>query len=423
MASKNTLPVVNHDENIAPEEGHSPSPDVSKSRRKAPRSQVRKVVRTDLQSKVQEETNVTQPLLAVKSETTSNESFQEPECSERQVQNMVQDVINTTTTCKVLTSPRNENISIQTVRESGVRAINVTSETTVIEEDYQRKYFHLLNTMNDLQDKFLVSQRNFEDLVKAREAFIEELKGKLESNHREIGSIKQELETSNNKISELEEKRNLYEKKIQNLSVKVEDMKVMEAEVYDTITGVYVVKRARSEQMLISNSNVPASRVFCSTCILVGGGTEQVKCSNIRPLKRIPVSKLDKVKAAVDSYEATGQLMDPVTYSFTSLTATEQRYAQIEKECLAIVEAFKKFDQWLLGKANVTVHTDHQPLQCIFQKDHVSAPKRLQKMITPFCTSEILMSYLCISEENHMSKAFDKKYRELGLESRPCSEI
>lgn len=131
MASKNTLPVVNHDENIAPEEGHSPSPDVSKSRRKAPRSQVRKVVRTDLQSKVQEETNVTQPLPAVKSETMSNESFQELECSERQVQNMVQDVINTTTTCKVLTSPRNENISVQTVRESGVPAINVTSETTV----------------------------------------------------------------------------------------------------------------------------------------------------------------------------------------------------------------------------------------------------------------------------------------------------
>ena len=36
----------------------------------------------------------------------------------------------------------------------------------VIEEDYQRKYFQLLNTMNDLQEKFLTSQRSFEELVK-----------------------------------------------------------------------------------------------------------------------------------------------------------------------------------------------------------------------------------------------------------------
>ena len=73
--------------------------------------------------------------------------------------------------------------------------------------------------------------------------------------------------------------------------------------------------------------------------------------------------------------------LQPIAYSSTSLTPTEQRYAQIEKECLAIVEAFNKFDQWLLGKSNITVHTDHQPLQSIFQKDLASAPKRLQKMM------------------------------------------
>ena len=54
--------------------------------------------------------------------------------------------------------------------------------------------------------------------------------------------------------------------------------------------------------------------------------------------------------------------LQPVAYSSKSLTSTEQRYAQIEKECLAIVKAFNKFDQWLLGKSDITVHTDHQPL-------------------------------------------------------------
>ena len=70
-----------------------------------------------------------------------------------------------------------------------------------------------------------------------------------------------------------------------------------------------------------------------------------------------------------------------MAYSSKSLTPTEQHYAQIEKEFLAIVEAFNKFDQWLLGKSDKTVHTDHQPLQSIFQKDLASAPKRLQKMM------------------------------------------
>ena len=73
--------------------------------------------------------------------------------------------------------------------------------------------------------------------------------------------------------------------------------------------------------------------------------------------------------------------LQPVTYSSKRLTPTEQRYDQIEKECLAIVESFNKFDQLLLGKSDITVHTDHQPLQSIFQKDVASAPKRLQKMM------------------------------------------
>ena len=71
----------------------------------------------------------------------------------------------------------------------------------------------------------------------------------------------------------------------------------------------------------------------------------------------------------------------PVAFSSSSLTATEQRYAQIEKETLAIVHAFRKFDQLLFGKSEITVHSDHKPLETIFKRPLASAPRRLQSMM------------------------------------------
>ncbi|KAK3749289.1 hypothetical protein QZH41_007555 [Actinostola sp. cb2023] len=71
----------------------------------------------------------------------------------------------------------------------------------------------------------------------------------------------------------------------------------------------------------------------------------------------------------------------PVAYSSSSLTPTEQRYAQIEKETLAIVHAFHKFDQLLFGKSEVIVHSDHKPLETIFKRPLASAPRRLQSMM------------------------------------------
>lgn len=57
----------------------------------------------------------------------------------------------------------------------------------------------------------------------------------------------------------------------------------------------------------------------------------------------------------------------PIASVSKKLTETERRYAQIEKECLAIVYACKKFDQYLCGKV-IKVESDHKPLQSIFKK-------------------------------------------------------
>lgn len=58
----------------------------------------------------------------------------------------------------------------------------------------------------------------------------------------------------------------------------------------------------------------------------------------------------------------------PVAYASKALSQTEQRYAQIEKECLAIVFACEHFDQYIYGRDLVTVQSDNKPLETIFKK-------------------------------------------------------
>ena len=73
--------------------------------------------------------------------------------------------------------------------------------------------------------------------------------------------------------------------------------------------------------------------------------------------------------------------LQPVAFTSSSMSPTEQRYSQIEKECLAICNCFQKFDQWPYGKSDVVVHTDHQPLETIMKKPLNKAPARLQRML------------------------------------------
>ena len=87
------------------------------------------------------------------------------------------------------------------------------------------------------------------------------------------------------------------------------------------------------------------------------------------------------LKPATNTINSSNIQWQPVAYCSSSLSPTEQRYAQIEKETLAIVHAFHKFDQLLFGKSEVTVHSDHQALETIFKRPLASAPRRLQSMM------------------------------------------
>ena len=55
----------------------------------------------------------------------------------------------------------------------------------------------------------------------------------------------------------------------------------------------------------------------------------------------------------------------PVGYVSRSLTASEQKYSQLEREALAIVFAVVKFNQYLMGNQFILV-TDHKPLVVLF---------------------------------------------------------
>ena len=70
----------------------------------------------------------------------------------------------------------------------------------------------------------------------------------------------------------------------------------------------------------------------------------------------------------------------PVAYASRSLTPTEVKYAQIEKELLAIVFTMEKFGSYVYGR-KVVVESDHKPLESILKKSLMSAPKRLQRMM------------------------------------------
>ena len=70
----------------------------------------------------------------------------------------------------------------------------------------------------------------------------------------------------------------------------------------------------------------------------------------------------------------------PIAFASKALTGAESRYANIERELLAVVYGCEKFHTYLYGRKFV-VESDHKPLEMIQKKNIASSPPRLQRML------------------------------------------
>ncbi|CAB3222022.1 unnamed protein product [Arctia plantaginis] len=83
----------------------------------------------------------------------------------------------------------------------------------------------------------------------------------------------------------------------------------------------------------------------------------------------------------------------PVAYASRTLTNCEKKYAQIEKETLAILFGVKRFEKYVFGKT-IHIQSDHKPLEIIFKKSLCDAPKRIQRMLLQLVGFDIVVNFI-----------------------------
>ena len=82
----------------------------------------------------------------------------------------------------------------------------------------------------------------------------------------------------------------------------------------------------------------------------------------------------------------------PIAFASKSLTDTESRYANIERELLALVYGCERFHTYLYGKP-FTAQSDHKPLEMIQLKNLHAAPPRLQRMLLRLQNYDVTIKY------------------------------
>ena len=83
---------------------------------------------------------------------------------------------------------------------------------------------------------------------------------------------------------------------------------------------------------------------------------------------------------AVLSQKSDDGTWHPVAYASRSLSSTEKRYAQVEKEALASAWACNRFENYLIGLKHI-LETDHKPLVALLgTKSLDEQPAHIQRL-------------------------------------------
>ena len=70
-----------------------------------------------------------------------------------------------------------------------------------------------------------------------------------------------------------------------------------------------------------------------------------------------------------------------IAYASRALTPTEQRYAQVEREALAIVYGVEHFHLYLYGAPDFELETDNKPLELIYRNPRSRPPARIERWL------------------------------------------
>ena len=82
----------------------------------------------------------------------------------------------------------------------------------------------------------------------------------------------------------------------------------------------------------------------------------------------------------------------PIEFASKSLSDCEQRYANIEREMLAVVFGCERFHMYVYGKSFV-LESDYKPLEMINLKNLAAAPQRLQRMFLRVQPYDFVLRY------------------------------
>ena len=96
---------------------------------------------------------------------------------------------------------------------------------------------------------------------------------------------------------------------------------------------------------------------------------------------------------AAGLFQETNRGIQPVHFISRSMTETEKRYSQMEKDALAIRWAKNRFSMYLLGAPRFKIITAHKPLLPMFNKATSKVPPRIEKWIMDMQDTDFELVY------------------------------